>query len=79
MIDEAAAGIMEHCNSDHSDALATIAGSDEPWRMVAVDVDGCDLAAGERVIRVHWSAPVADAGEVRGELIRLVDARRGRQ
>jgi hypothetical protein len=47
--------------------------------MVAVDVDGCDLAVGERVIRIHWSAPVADAAGVRRELIRLVDAHRGQQ
>jgi heme oxygenase (biliverdin-IX-beta and delta-forming) len=75
----AEAGIMAHCNTDHPDALAAIAGSAEPWRMVAVDVDGCDLAAGERVIRIHWSAPVADASGVRHELVRLVAASRGRQ
>jgi hypothetical protein len=39
--------------------------------MVTVDVDGCDLAQGERVIRVHWSAPVTDSSGVRRELIRL--------
>jgi hypothetical protein len=44
--------------------------------MVAVDVDGCDLADGERVVRVHWSAPVGDADGVRRELVRL--ARAGR-
>jgi hypothetical protein len=70
---------MEHCNRDHPDALATIAGSAEPWRMVVVDVDGCDLAVGERVVRIHWSAPVTDATGVRRELIRLVDAHRGQQ
>ncbi len=72
-------GIISHCNADHPDALAAIAGSAEPWRMVAVDIDGCDLAAGERVIRIHWSTPVADAGTVRNELVRLVAASRGRQ
>lgn len=75
----AEAGIIAHCNADHPDALAAIAGSAEEWRMVAVDADGCDLAAGERVIRVRWSAPVADAGEVRDELVRLVAASKGRQ
>ncbi len=81
----AEAGIMAHCNADHPDALAAIAGGAGEWRMVAVDVDGCDLAQGERVIRVHWSAPVADTGGVRRELIRLVepagpvDGRRGGQ
>ena len=70
-------GIMTHCNADHPDALAAIAGAQDV-RMVAVDVDGCDLADGERVIRIHWSAPVADAGGVRRELIRLAgEARAG--
>jgi hypothetical protein len=64
-------GIMAHCNADHSDALAAIAGSADGWRMVAVDVDGFDLAAGERVIRIHWASPVADAKGVRDELVRL--------
>jgi heme iron utilization protein len=64
-------GIMAHCNADHADALAVIAGPPGAWRMVAIDVDGCDLADGERVIRVHWSAPVVDPDGVRRELIRL--------
>ena len=70
------AGIMAHCNSDHPDALAAIAGGAGDWRMVAVDVDGCDLAHGERAIRVHWSAPVVDPDGVRRELIRLARAAR---
>lgn len=75
-IGAAEAAIMSHCNADHPDALAAIAGVPGAWRMVAVDVDGCDLADGERVVRVHWSAPVGDADGVRRELIRL--ARAGR-
>jgi putative heme iron utilization protein len=77
-IEAAATGIIAHCNDDHPDALATIAGSAGDWRMVTVDVDGCDLAQGEQVIRIHWSAPVSDAGGVRRELIRLArEARAG--
>ncbi|HEY1931709.1 MAG TPA: DUF2470 domain-containing protein [Acetobacteraceae bacterium] len=73
----AEADIVAHCNADHPDALAAIAGTPEAWRMVAADVDGCDLAVEERAVRVHWSAPVADAQDVRRELIRL--ARSGRE
>jgi putative heme iron utilization protein len=74
----AEAGIMSHCNTDHPDALAVIAGLAGAWRMVAVDVDGCDLADGERVIRIHWSAPAADPADVRRELVRLAgEARTG--
>jgi heme iron utilization protein len=63
--------IIAHCNADHPDAMARIAGASGTWRMVAVDVDGCDLAQGERVLRIAWSAPVADAGAVRSELVRM--------
>jgi len=76
-IEAAADGIMQHCNQDHADALAAIAGATGDWRMVTVDADGCDLAQDERVIRIHWSAPVRSAGDVRSELVRLArDARR---
>jgi heme oxygenase (biliverdin-IX-beta and delta-forming) len=73
-VGSAEAGIMSHCNADHPDALDAIAGMPGTWRMVAVDVDGCDLADGERVLRIHWSAPVADPGGVRRELVGLARA-----
>ena len=47
-----------------------------PWRLVAVDTDGCDLALGEAVLRHPWPAPVAEADGVRAALIRA--ARDGR-
>jgi putative heme iron utilization protein len=67
----AEAGIIAHCNTDHPDAMARIAGRPGAWRMVAADVDGCDLAQDEVVLRIPWSAPVSDAGAVRTELVRL--------
>ncbi len=77
----AADDVMLHCNRDHPAALQVIArhaggGDDAPWRMVGVDVDGCDLASGEVVLRVAWSAPAADPAQVRAELIRLARAAR---
>lgn len=75
----AAADIMGHCNQDHAAALQTIAGQGGgTWRMVGVDVDGCDLACDEQTLRVAWSAPVADALAVRGELVRLVKGKAGK-
>lgn len=71
-ITAAEADIIAHCNTDHPDSIAAIAGAPGAWRMVSVDVDGFDLALQERVIRVHWPAPVADSRDVRRELIRLV-------
>jgi heme iron utilization protein len=47
----------------------------EPVRVVAVDVDGCDLASGERVQRVHWSAPVATPADIGRELVRLMGSK----
>ena len=70
-------GILAHCNRDHADALAAIAGSAGDWRMVTADVDGFDLAQGETVLRFAWSAPVKNAGDVRQELVRMAQAARG--
>jgi hypothetical protein len=64
-------GIIAHCNRDHAEALAAIAGSPGDWRMVTADVDGFDLALGERAVRFAWSAPVKDAADVRRELVRM--------
>jgi heme iron utilization protein len=64
-------GIIGHCNNDHPDALAVIAGEMGNWRMVTTDMDGADLSQGERVLRVHWSMAVTDVGGVRNELIQM--------
>jgi putative heme iron utilization protein len=69
-------GILSHCNRDHADALAAIAGSAGDWRMVTADVDGFDLALEEQVIRIAWSDPVKDAGDVRREMVRLASETR---
>jgi hypothetical protein len=77
----AAEAIMAHCNTDHPQALAAIArraGGAENcgWRMVGVDTDGCDLRAGEAVVRVAWSGPARAAEQVRTELKALAGASR---
>ena len=69
-IGAAEAGIIEHMNTDHAAAIEHMAG-EAGWVMVAVDVDGCDLVRDEAVKRVDWAEPVADAGGVRRELVRL--------
>lgn len=73
-IDAAASQIIADCNADHASALALIAGGPGDWQMVSVDVDGCDLACGERVVRVHWTMPVTDTGQLRSELAGLARA-----
>ncbi len=79
---EAEAAILGHCNQDHAAALDAIAAADGAagagWRMVAVDVDGFDLAREQTVRRIAFAAPVADAAGVREALVRLAqEARRG--
>ena len=71
-------GIITYCNDDYPDALAAIAGETGTWRMAIADVDGTDLVQGERVLRVPWSAPVADVGGVRNELVRMAREARSR-
>jgi len=77
-LDAAEDAIITHCNNDHPDALSSIAGEPGAWRMVTADVDGMDLALDEQVRRVHWSAPVTDAGGVRAELVRMAKEARGK-
>jgi heme iron utilization protein len=62
-------------NADHRPAIAAIAtgllgGPPGDWRLVAVDPDGADLAAGESVRRLDFGAPVNNVDNVRAELIR---------
>lgn len=71
----AEADVMAHMNEDHASAIDAMAGS-PGWQVVAVDVDGCDLARAEDVLRIAWSAPVSDADTVRAELIHLSRAAR---
>jgi putative heme iron utilization protein len=77
-VEGAEASIISHCNRDHPDALAAIAGGEGVWRMVTADVDGTDLARDELVTRLHWSSPVVDAVGVRLELVRMTREARAR-
>jgi len=67
-IAEAEAAIIAEWNRDHGDVLARLAGEPGDWRLVAIDVDGCDIGSGERVRRIHWSAPVGSVTDVRQAL-----------
>lgn len=79
----AEAEIIDHMNADHADAVAAIAqgllgGAPGAWRMVAVDVDGCDLSDGNQTVRLAFLAQVSDAGAVRAALIRATREGRAR-
>ena len=80
----AAEDILGHVNADHADAVAVIAtgllgGPAGDWRMVSVDTDGADLAAGEIVLRLAFSAAVASPDGVRLELVRAAREARSRR
>lgn len=78
---EAEDRMVGHMNEDHADALALLAarlgGAPGPWRMTALDVDGCDLALGETVLRLPFAAPATTPGAVRTALVEATRAARG--
>lgn len=77
----AEAGIVEHMNDDHADAIelyATRLLGAEPgaWRMSGCDPDGCDLLLGAQALRLDFPAPVANPEEARKTLVALVQQAR---
>lgn len=77
----AEAGILEHVNADHTDAIALyatrLAGAPEgAWRMSGIDPEGCDLICGGDARRILFKTRVASPGEARQELVRLANEAR---
>jgi heme oxygenase (biliverdin-IX-beta and delta-forming) len=77
----AEAGIIEHMNADHADAVRLYAtrlagGAEGFWRMSGIDPEGCDLLFEGDARRVLFAAPIATPGEARKELVRLAGAAR---
>jgi putative heme iron utilization protein len=82
----AEAGAIAHMNEDHADAIANYAAvfgkaaGDEGWVMTGVDADGFDLAAGDRVLRIPFARPLADAADMHKTLVAMaIEARQARQ
>lgn len=74
---EAEAGILEHMNSDHADAVQLyanrlLAKGGDGWRLCAIDPEGVDLIRGNELARLAFAQPVRDAEGARAELVRLV-------
>lgn len=74
---EREAGIVEHMNADHADAVglyATVLLRQPPgeWRMTGCDPEGADLRCGARTARLDFGQIVTDADGARAELVRLV-------
>ncbi|MDA8232488.1 MAG: DUF2470 domain-containing protein [Magnetospirillum sp.] len=58
----AESSIVDHMNADHADAVDRLAqgagGAESGWRMIGIDVDGCDLALGGAFVRVAFDSPL---------------------
>ena len=74
---ESEAGIVDHMNEDHADALQLYAGKllglpGTDWRMTGIDPEGIDLRRAGQVARLAFDAPLATAGDARKVLVGLV-------
>ena len=75
-ISESKAGIMEHMNSDHDNAVDLYAQKllgrrGDGWRMVGIDGDGADLERGGRFVRLRFPSAISNAAEARDILVSL--------
>ena len=79
---EAEAGILEHMNTDHADAVQLYAErllgrAGDGWSLCGIDAEGCDLIRaaedqGGELARLNFGKTIATADEARIELVRLV-------
>lgn len=73
----AEAGVVEHMNEDHADAIRLYAtrllgNPPGPWRMTGCDPEGCDLVLHDRALRLEFPRRVTTPQEVREVLVALV-------
>lgn len=78
---ESEAGIVEHMNADHGDALSAYAEGllglpAGAWSMTGIDPEGCDLRCDNHTARVAFERQIADPGEARAVLVALAKAAR---
>ena len=71
------AGILEHMNADHGDAVDLYASrllglSGAGWRMTGIDAEGLDVRRAGNVGRLAFETPLATAAEARQALVALV-------
>ena len=74
---ESEAGIVEHMNADHADALQLYAAkligrAGDGWTMTGIDPEGIDLRRAGEVARLAFDEPLRAAGEARKALVALV-------
>ncbi len=74
---DAEAGILEHMNTDHTDAVQLYAQkllgcAGDGWRLCGIDAEGCDLIREQTLARLNFGRTIATADDARAELVRLV-------
>jgi len=78
---EAEAGIVEHINSDHADAVELYANRllrrrGKGWRVAGADPDGLDLRCQGRSARLDFENPAMDSNDCRTALVALAERAR---
>jgi len=73
---------VSHMNDDHGDAIrryATYFGKVEgqaDWIMTGIDVEGFDLVAGDRALRIHFARPLEGPQDMHKTLVAMaIEAR----
>ncbi|MEK9967585.1 MAG: DUF2470 domain-containing protein [Ferrovibrio sp.] len=74
---DAEADILQHMNTDHTDAVQLYAQkllgrSGEGWSLCGIDAEGADLIREDHLARLNFAKTIATAEEARVELVRLV-------
>lgn len=75
-------GAVEHMNGDHADAIARYArhygkiAEPAEWVMSGIDVDGFDLVAGDRTLRIFFETPLQSAEDMHKTLVAMAIAAR---
>lgn len=73
----------DHMNADHAEAVDLLGhvhsgDSRNGWRIVTADARGFEVASGDMLCRIEFEAEPADAGELRGAYVSLVEAARSK-
>ncbi len=81
---EQEAGIVEHMNDDHADAVSLYAtvlcsGDAGPWKLAGVDPDGVDLVLNDTALRLRFPEPLEKPEDIRPVLIQLAKDARSRR
>lgn len=75
--------IVRHMNQDHRTALRDFCRhyhgvTPERAEMIAIDCDGFDVRADDRLLRLQFDTPAADAGQARARLVAMAQEARSR-